>query len=323
MTEARINESCIIGLPTCGYAFNSTRMAFIAIPADEEFKLELDLIQDLLQDKGYESFVALQRVDPAKLAFCTKICSKIITSQFCIVLLNSSQHREHPEIRIPNPNVHLEYGVMMAFKKYILPLQRENDALAFNIQPLDTIKYTKGNFRQKAEEAIDSAILASGTTARPTRPIASSPTLVKYIAVRGLRFADVRSADTANIFALGSPFGFNLLDGREVVFVGLFDEEPAKEVVFRLKLLLQNLHQTRNAVEAASARRTPEELDGIRGWWGRVRVQVIVAKDIDKERIRRRVVELTQGFWTPPWELLHETDLESVIAAEYDAIGEV
>ncbi len=39
-------------------------------------------------------------------------------------------HRDHREVRIPNPNVHLEYGLMLAFKKHILPFQREGDALA-------------------------------------------------------------------------------------------------------------------------------------------------------------------------------------------------
>jgi hypothetical protein len=76
MAEARINESCIIGLPTCGYAFRSARMAFIAAPADEEFALELDVLQTLLREKEYEAYVALQNVEPAKLAFCTKICSR-------------------------------------------------------------------------------------------------------------------------------------------------------------------------------------------------------------------------------------------------------
>ena len=80
MAEAKLNESCIIGLPTCGYAFSSSRMAFIATPADEEFSLELEVLKDLLSEKEYESYIALQRIDPAKLAFCTKICSKIITS---------------------------------------------------------------------------------------------------------------------------------------------------------------------------------------------------------------------------------------------------
>lgn len=73
--EATINEKCIIGLPTCGYAFSSTRMAFIAAPGDEEFSLELDVLGSLLEDKGYEAYVALRKLDPGKFAFCTKICS--------------------------------------------------------------------------------------------------------------------------------------------------------------------------------------------------------------------------------------------------------
>lgn len=323
MPEARINETCVIGLPTCGYAFSSTRMAFIATPADEEFKLELDIIQNLLADKGYESFIALQRLDPGKLAFCTKICSKIITAQFCIALLNSSQHRAHPEVQIPSPNVYLEYGLMMAFKKYVLPLQREGDALAFNIQPLDTIKYTKGNFREKVDRAIDAAILATGTTSRPTRPVGSSPILVRYLAVRGLRFSDVRSTESANVFALGSPFGFNLLEGREVVFVGLFDQESGKEVVFRVKLLLQNLHQTKQSFEASAGQRTPEQRKAAAQWWRRVRVEVVISKDMDKDRIRARITELTKDFWTPSCEIFYEADLEAAIAAEYNAIGDV
>jgi hypothetical protein len=46
------------------------------------------------------------------------------------VLLNSSAHRDHPGVKIPNPNVHMEYGLMLAFKKHIIPLQRDGDALA-------------------------------------------------------------------------------------------------------------------------------------------------------------------------------------------------
>jgi hypothetical protein len=177
--EATINEKCIIGLPTCGYAFSSSRMAFIATPADEEFSLEIDVLNSLLEDKGYEAYVALRNIDPGKFAFCTKICSKIITSQFCIVLLNSSAHRDHPQVKIPNPNVHMEYGLMLAFRKHVLPFERRGDSLAFNIQPLDTLLYTKGEFRKIADQAIDSAILAVGTTARPTRALASTDPNIK------------------------------------------------------------------------------------------------------------------------------------------------
>jgi hypothetical protein len=241
--EAPINEKCIIGLPTCGYAFSSARMAFIATPADEEFALELDVLKGLLEDKGYEAYVALRNVDPGKFAFCTKICSKIITSQFCIVLLNPSAHRDYPNVMIPNPNVHMEYGLMLGFRKYVLPFQRRGAALAFNIQPLDTLIYSKGEFRKIADQAIDAAILTVGTTARPTRALPSSELLLKYLTVRGLRVTTLDNDEARNLHGIGGFLGFYLLDGVEIVYFGIFDAEVAKEVVFRTKLLLQSLHQ--------------------------------------------------------------------------------
>jgi len=60
--EVTLNEKCIVGLPTCGYAFSNTRMAFIAAPADEEFALEIDILKALLEEKGYEAYVALTRI---------------------------------------------------------------------------------------------------------------------------------------------------------------------------------------------------------------------------------------------------------------------
>ena len=324
MAEAKINESCIIGLPTCGYAFGSSRMAFIAAPSDDEFRLELDILETLLRDKEYEAYIALQRIDPAKLAFCTKICSKIITSQFCIVLLNSSTHREHPAIKIPNPNVHLEYGLMMAFKKYILPFQREGDALAFNIRPLDTILYTNANFREKADRAIDDAILAAGTTARPTRALGVNDSLLRYIAVEGLYVADVSTGDPAVLYRLGSPFGFLLLAGTTTVYLGVFDSEPAKEVVFRLKLLLQNVHNARQIFENTTAKSlTPQQIEFYENMWSRLRVEVLISKETDKDRIASRVVELTKHLVSIPWKLITQDDVEATIQGEYAKIGDI
>ena len=324
MAEAKINESCIIGLPTCGYAYSSSRMAFIATPADEEFTLELEVLQRLLSDKGYESYIALQRLDPAKLAFCTKICSKIITSQFCIALLNSSSHKDHKEIQIPNPNVHLEYGLMLAFKKLVLPFQREGDGLAFNISPLDTILYTKGNFKDKADRAIDAAILEAGTTSRPTRALTSNATIIKYMAVRGLTVTDVSADDASALYRLGSPLGFLLLNGPEIVYFGLFDHEDSKEVMFRIKLLLQNLHQAKQKFDTETVKTlTPERVAYYHGLWDQLRVEVLISKELDKDRIQQRVHELTKDMETAPWTLLTEDDVLARIDQEYEAIGDI
>lgn len=323
MAEAKINESCIIGLPTCGYAFNSSRMAFIATPTDEEFALELNVLENLLKDKEYESYIALQKLDPAKLAFCTKICSKIITSQFCVVLLNPSSHKDHKEIKIPNPNVHLEYGLMMAFKKHILPFQLETEALAFNIHPLDTIKYTKSNFKEKADSTIDEAIISTGTTSRPTRALTSSDNLIKYTSVLGLRVTELNSEEANYLYRMGKPMGYLLLDGQDIVYLGLFDLESAKEVVFRLKLLLQSLHNTKKQFEDSKKQRTQEQIDQANAVWNKLRVEVLVSTDLDKDKITKRVNELTSEYETIPWKLVDDNDIKKVIDKAYEDIGEI
>jgi hypothetical protein len=48
----------------------------------------------------------------------------------------------------------------------ILPLQLKGDELAFNIRPLDTIMYRKGNFKELVNHSIDEAIIQTGTTVR-------------------------------------------------------------------------------------------------------------------------------------------------------------
>jgi len=299
-------------------------MAFIATPGDEEFALELDVLESLLGEKEYESYIALQKLDPAKLAFCTKICSKIITSQFCIVLLNSSSHRDHPEIKIPNPNVYMEYGLMMAFKKHILPFQREGDALAFNIRPLDTLMYKKTDFRKLADRAIDNAIIQAGTTSRPTRALTSSENLLKYISVRGLRVTQLNNDDVTYLYNLGNPLGYLLLDGIDVVYFGIFDIEPAKEVVFRLKLLLQALHQAKHRFDQTTSKTlTPDQIDHVYKLWNRLKIEIVVSPDIAKDKVTAKVDELTQNFETIPWTLLTHDDITAIIDQAYKDIGDV
>lgn len=325
MAEAKINQECIIGLPTCGYAFSSTRMAFIAAPADEEFHLEVDILCTILTEREYEAYVAIQNVDPARLAFCTKICSKIIQSQFCIVLLNSSSHRSNREIKIPNPNVDLEYGLMLAFHKYVLPLQREGDVLAFNIRPLDTLMYDRRNFRQVAERAIDQAILATMRTSVSTRPIASNLLLLRYLTVRGLKVTALNNEEAQNLFNLGSSLGFNLLDGpAEIVYFGFFDLYDAREVVFRLKLMLQSLSNAYVQFRDSNSKTmAPELVERAELIWSKIRVEVLISTELDQAKIAERVRELTSDLTTRPWAILTQKDLEAKVSEEFERIGEL
>src|SRR5437879_4581546 len=109
----RRNEICVIGLPRCDFVFSSTRSCFIAYEFGTS-DLEMTILRRLLQDRGIEPVEAGAAMAPGQNAFCVKICSKIIVSQFCIILLTHGGGA-------PNANVNMEYGLMLGFNKYVIP----------------------------------------------------------------------------------------------------------------------------------------------------------------------------------------------------------
>lgn len=153
-TRIRKNEKCIIGLPVCDYVFSSTRSCFIAYGFSTS-ALERDILKSILTECGIEPVEAGSEIDPGKLAFCTKICSKIIVAQFCIVIANNNLTNNQ---EIPNANVYMEYGLILGHNKYVIPFQRADQSLPFNVSGLDTVKYDQGNFKRLATEAIHRAI---------------------------------------------------------------------------------------------------------------------------------------------------------------------
>ena len=124
----RRNQIYVIGLPRCDFVFSSTRTCFIAY-GFRDSALEMNILRHLLDKRGIQLYEVGGALAPGQNAFCAKICSKIITSQFCIVLINNeeSEGRE-----IPNANVKMEYGLMLGFNKYVIPFQRESQKLPFN-----------------------------------------------------------------------------------------------------------------------------------------------------------------------------------------------
>ena len=100
----RRNQHCIIGLPACEYVFNSTRSCFIGY-GFRASPMEVDIIKILLYERKIEAVEAGETLEPGSLAFCTKICSKIITSQFCSIILNYDSVEGK---LVPNANVNME-----------------------------------------------------------------------------------------------------------------------------------------------------------------------------------------------------------------------
>ena len=97
------NKSCVVRKQTCGRIFSGSRTCFIATPAADSVALELDIIKSVLKEFEIEPYVAIENFDPAKDIFCEKVCTKIIESQFCIVLLTDPLIDQRPS---PNPNVY-------------------------------------------------------------------------------------------------------------------------------------------------------------------------------------------------------------------------
>jgi hypothetical protein len=233
-TTIRRNSRCVIGQPSCDFVFSSTRDCFIAYGFNQS-TFEMTILRNLLEKRGVQAIEAGGVLAPAQNAFCAKICSKIITSQFCIVLLNNEVESGR---EIPNANVNMEYGLMLGFNKYIIPFQLESQSLPFNVSGLDTIKYSSKSFERLAGEAIDAAILA--TTQDSTPSIDLDQVLKMFLLAKRTLFTPLNTEGDKNIYDLGAPFGFNLLNdltGFQYYFVGNFTAFRPEACLWRIRML--------------------------------------------------------------------------------------
>lgn len=228
------NEKCIIGLPRCDYIFNSSRSCFIAYDF-EESNLEMNVLKGVLTDHSIEVFEAGPITKPGKNAFCTKICSKIISSQFCIAILNDAIKSG---ISIPNANIYMEYGLMLGFSKYIIPFQKENQSLPFNVAGLDTVKYNNSNFPDKALRSIELAITETKPPSFHTIP--PNVLLTKFLLTQDVFLSSISDAGEKSIYDLGAPYGYWLLNdfsGFKYLYLGIFTTHTMTNIKFRIDKL--------------------------------------------------------------------------------------
>lgn len=203
----------------------------------------MEIIRNILKARSIEPVEAGASHAPGKSAFCTKICSKIITAQFCVVLLNNDESNGS---EVPNANVNMEHGLMLGFNKYVIPFQRATQKLPFNVSGLDTIKYSNKDFERLAAVAVDQAIeetTQSSNAAPPTDQILDGFLLAKKKLV-----TQIQSDGDRNIFNMGHPFGFNLLNdfsGMAYTFLGNFTSLRREAVIWRARMLIEVLTERR------------------------------------------------------------------------------
>lgn len=185
MQQLAVVEKCFIRKGhRCDKMLGASKSCFIACPADDELDPMLELIGEKLARAGIEAVVAVKDRAYGQDIFCTKICGKIIESQFCIVILDETVRDGH---QVSNPNVYYEYGLMTALGKHIVPLQKDGMALAFNIRSFDTVIYTPKNMGLELDAAIKDAIRApeAANEAKSEQHL-SDRTILRRLELQGL-----------------------------------------------------------------------------------------------------------------------------------------
>lgn len=280
----RRNENCVIGLPRCDFVFSSTRTCFIAY-GFEESSLEMTILRRLLEERGIQPVEAGGSLAPGQNAFCAKICSKIIVSQFCTILLNNNEVEGR---EIPNANVYTEYGMMLGFNKYVISFQRASQKLPFNVAGLDTIKYIDRDFERLAADAVDQALQETQQDAAPR--ITPDQVLEVFLLTKRALVTPLNTEGDRNIFQLGSPLGFNLLNdfsGLNYMFIGNFTSLRPEVAIWRVKMLIDILDGRRATLDTrvkaglvteAQARLLDELL-------GRLQIWVVLTTSEDKQAV--------------------------------------
>lgn len=307
----RRNELCVIGLPRCDFVFSSTRTCFIGY-GFEESTLEMTILRNLLGARGIETVEAGGTLAPGQNAFCAKICSKIIVAQFCIILVNNDVKNS---IEIPKANVHMEYGLMLGFNKYIIPFQRESQTLPFNVAGLDTVKYTSQNFERKASEAIDAAIVA---TTQETTPLLSPDQILEaFLLSKRLLVVSLTSQGDRDIFELGRPLGYNLLmpfDGMRYVYFGNFTALRAETVLWRLRtleaIIQERIGSLPERIRLGVAQVNPQLMALLKKFLDELQIMVLVTGDEDRTKVQEEIAAKPLAW---PVQVFSLSDIDSAL----------
>jgi hypothetical protein len=180
----------------------------------------------------------------------------------------------------------MEYGLMLGFNKYVIPFQRDEEELPFNVAALDTIKYTNQTFEQMATEAIDQAI--SSTLPDETKTVDINQRVYTFALSREATVVHLESEGEKAIFQLGSPVGFNLLNdfsGMQYIFLGNFTHLRPETVLWRARMLERAIDGRRNSweIRVRTGILTQQQADVFDQVFEKFAMWLVLNTDADKE----------------------------------------
>jgi hypothetical protein len=276
MKENIQNKSCILDLPYCGHFFGSEPGVFIAIPDKEKFVFEINTLNGLFKERRLKSYIMPGAVSQNKIVFCEQVCSKIISSSFCLVFTEKNLTQ--------STDVHLLYGIMLAFDKIVIPLEKNiSDPEGFT--PLPVIVYYQDNFYSIAGTVIEKAC-SKASAKGLLGAFHGDEELQQYFVKQGLRVLPIEDPVTRSFYSIAYPLDFILLQGEAFVFFGSFESLGHEEVVARLRLLIQGLSEMKNRFETLYKNTFSfENMELAYKIFSKISIETVVSNNIDIKKL--------------------------------------
>ncbi len=220
--------------------------------------------------------------------------------------------------------------------------------IVFTIQESNRMQGIVERFGQKVEKGQEGVMKALGSNSGVTSPQSANQVpildagsidtrqqstaesseyqirseILKYYAVKGMRFADVTDKTNAAIYALGWAFGFNLFNGpRSFKLYGHFFEQKTKDVMFNVKQLLKNIGDAYNRVEALEDK--DETLQQGRDILNSISIDVLVEDGSPIGKMSDKANEFQPANRNIPVNFLYLSDIETDLQKEYDSIEDL
>jgi hypothetical protein len=274
----------MLDLPYCGHFSGSEESVFIAVPEKVKYEMEINTLNDLLRAKGLKAYIMPELSDHDKIMFCERVCSKIISSRFCLVFTDKNLAR--------SVDVHLSYGIMLAFDKIVIPLEKavhETDKSA----PLPAILYYPDNFRSIAQTIIKEALLKTSTQGL-LGLLHGDDELQKYLVSRNLKPLPIENQVTKELYRIAYPADFLILEGTDFVFFGSFESLSHEEAAARIRLLIKGLTKMKSRFETVYKNTLPfESMEFIYRVFSNIKIEVLVAGYIDIRKLLSEIPDAT------------------------------
>lgn len=142
--------------------------------------------------------------------------------------------------------------------------------------------------------------------------------VVDYLAFKKLRLTDVSTVDGRAIFMLGAGRGFNLFDGTPgIVFFGYFVDQDDRDVVARVRFLLDAIEASYTRVEKFLVNQQHQALAVL----SQISIEVLVHEETDTTRLEAVLARYQPTTGPITTVLTKPSELSRAVQDEYEKMN--